>query len=209
MTNKINRRHFLKSAALFASTTALASTTGVAKTITENKSTSAPSIFSQLSKPAAIPDKKGARVVIVGAGWSGLTIAKYLKKFNPSFDVVLMDKSEQFVSCPMSNLWLADQVDLNFLTHSYIDAAKNNDYLFLNATAIELDRTAKIIYSSQGSIQYDYLVLAPGIDYNYKEIGINNPDDEHFLRMHHPAGFGHASELLSIKNKIHNFKGGT
>lgn len=205
MTNTINRRQFLKNSALLASATTLSSTSAFAKT----DSTQAPNILSRLSQPAAIPAAKGPRVVIVGGGWSGLTIAKYLKKYNPKFDVVLMDKSEQFVSCPMSNLWLADQIDLEFLTHSFVDAAKNNDYLFLNTTAIELDRSNKTIYTTDGSIAYDYLVLAPGIDYDYSQIGVENPEDEYFLRMNHPAGFGNASELMTIKNKLQNFKGGT
>jgi len=206
MTKKINRRHFLKSSALLASATAFSSSSSFAHLSSNGVP---PSLLSQLSQPAAIPAKKGTRVVIVGGGWSGLTIAKYLKKSNPAFDVVLMDKSEQFVSCPMSNLWLADQIDLEFITHSFIDAAKNNDYLFLNTTAIELDRTSKIIYTADGSIAYDYLVLAPGIDYDYSKIGVENPEDEFHLRMNHPAGYGNASELMTIKNKLKNFKGGT
>ena len=65
---------------------------------------------------------RGARVVVVGGGWSGLTMAKYLKIQNPAFDVVLIDKRPEFISFPASNAWLADQISLDFLTHSYIDA---------------------------------------------------------------------------------------
>ncbi|MDD5406890.1 MAG: NAD(P)-binding protein, partial [Sulfurovaceae bacterium] len=45
-----------------------------------------------LLAPAPVPAPKGKRVVIVGAGPSGLTIAKYIKKGNPKIDVVLIDK---------------------------------------------------------------------------------------------------------------------
>ena len=156
-----------------------------------------------------LPKAKGPRVVIVGGGWSGLTMAKYLKKYHPAFDVVLLDKNEQFVSCPISNVWMANQVNLDFLTHSYVEAAQNNDYLFINAVALELDRTKKVLVTTIGSIKYDYLVLAPGIDYDYGRIGIDNPDDEYALRMKYPAGFNDASEIISIKHKLQNFKGGT
>ncbi len=162
-----------------------------------------------LSRPASLPRAKGARAVVVGGGWSGLTLAKYLKRFNRDFDVILLDKRDQFVSCPISNVWLADQVDLEFLTHSYVEAARNNDYLFLNATAIGLDRERRILATTLGEIRYDYLVLAPGIDYDYSRIGVEDPHDEYRLRMHYPAGFASASEIMAIKHKLQQFNGGT
>lgn len=203
MTKKINRRTFLQSSA------ALATATIGGQSLAQSENLEVPVIRGPYSSPAAIPAKKGPRVVIVGGGWSGLTMAKYLKKINPQFDVVLLDKNEQFVSCPISNVWLADQVKLDFLTHSYVEAANNNDYLYLNATALELDRTAKILVTTLGSINYDYLVLAPGIDYDYSRIGVDNPEDEYALRMKYPAGFGASSEIIAIKHKLQNFKGGT
>jgi len=201
MTNKINRRRFLQSSAALAAT--------ISSQVYAEAAPSCPAIGGKFSAPAMLPKAKGPRVVIVGGGWSGLTMAKYLKKYHPAFDVVLLDKNEQFVSCPISNVWMADQVNLDFLTHSYVDAAQNNNYLFLNTAAIELDRTNKTLVTTLGSIKYDYLVLAPGIDYDYGRIGIDNPEDEYALRMKYPAGFNDASEIISIKHKLHNFKGGT
>ena len=204
MIKKINRRSFLQAGALLAGASVSPSSV-FARTEVNGQS----AMINRLSTPALLPAKKGPRVVVVGGGWSGLTMAKYLKKNNAALDVILLDRNEQFVSCPMSNVWLAGQVDLEFLTHSYVEAAKNNDYLFLHATAIELDRVSKMLFTSMGSIHYDYLVLAPGIDYDYSSIGIDNPEDEYALRMNYPAGFNNASEVMAIKHKLDNFKGGT
>lgn len=203
MNKKINRRTFLQTSGVLASAS-IVSPAGMAQDVS-----TAPSVGGIYSSAAAIPAKKGTRVVVMGAGWSGLTIAKYLKKFNPDFDVILIDKNEQFVSCPLSNAWIAGQINLDFLTHSYVEAAQNNDYLFLNATALELDRQSKKLYTTLGFIQYDYLVLAPGIDYDYARIGVEDPADEYAIRMNYPAGFNSASEVMAIKHKIENFKGGT
>ena len=203
LNKKINRRRFLQ--ASVASGLGLVS----ANSSAESVNSEAPEIGGQYSSPAPIPAKKGPRIVVVGGGWAGLTIAKHLKLANPNFDIVLLDKNNQFVSCPISNLWLADQVSLEFLTHSYVDAAHNHNYLFINATAIELDRDHRKLITTMGSIEYDYLVLAPGIDYDYSKIGIEDPEQEHHLRMHYPAGFNSASEIMAIKHKLHNFRGGT
>jgi NADH dehydrogenase FAD-containing subunit len=122
--------------------------------------------------------------------------------------VVLVEKNATFMSCPISNLWLTGLVDLEFLTHSYLDAARNNGYLFFNATVVDLDRESRKLYTDQGYIHYDFLTLSPGIDYNYAAIGVQDPADEFQLRNHYPAGFMPGSEHVSIRNKLEDFDGG-
>ena len=165
--------------------------------------------INRLLKQASLSSTGGQRVVVVGGGWSGLTMAKYLKINNPAFDVVLIDKRPVFISFPASNSWLADQVNLDFLTHSYIDAARVNDYRFMNATVLGFDREAKKVFTSEGYIKYDYMVLAPGIEYDYSRIGVEDPVMQERLSQDYPGGFVNSSELLTIKRKLHTFTGGT
>ncbi len=152
-------------------------------------------------------DKKNIKVIVVGGGWSGLSIAKNLKAFSPITDVILVEQKDQFVSCPMSNLWLVDRVDLEFLTHDYLQAARNNNYTFFQATATGMDKSKKILFTTNGNLNYDYIVFAPGIDYDYSFI-TDNPELEKRLRQEYPAGFKPGSEHLTLKKKIHDFKGG-
>jgi NADH dehydrogenase FAD-containing subunit len=159
--------------------------------------------------PAPLPKAKGARVVVVGAGWSGLTIAKYLKKENEKLDVVLLDSRPSFFSCPMSNLWLAGMVDLEFLSYSFLDAAKDNNYIFMTATVIDVDRGSRKVYTEQGTVAYDYLVLAPGIDYDYAAIGVKDPEATMAMQINYPAAFKPGSEHISLKRKVAEFEGGT
>ncbi|RMF19073.1 MAG: NAD(P)/FAD-dependent oxidoreductase [Deltaproteobacteria bacterium] len=135
-------------------------------------------------------------------------MAKYLRKENPEFDVVLVERRSLFMSCPMSNLWLAGLTDLEFLTHSYLDAARNNGYLFFNASMVDLDREARRVFTDQGYIDYEFLVLAPGIDYNYKAIGVEDLEAEYALRQNYPGGFIPGSEHLSIRAKLEDFEEG-
>ncbi|MCD4758060.1 MAG: NAD(P)/FAD-dependent oxidoreductase [Arcobacteraceae bacterium] len=152
-------------------------------------------------------DRKNIKVIVVGGGWSGLSIAKNLKAFSPTTDVILVEQKDQFVSCPMSNLWLVDRVDLEFLTHDYLQAARNNNYTFFQATATGMDKSKKILFTTNGNLHYDYIVFAPGIDYDYSFI-TDNPELEKRLRQEYPAGFKPGSEHLTLKKKIHDFKGG-
>ncbi|VAY87525.1 Sulfide dehydrogenase [flavocytochrome C] flavoprotein chain precursor [hydrothermal vent metagenome] len=196
----MNRRDLFKTVGV----TAVASVIGGCTTA----NVSATNIKSTGLKANLPKNGKGQRVVIVGGGWSGLSIAKRVKKYTPDADVVLIDQRAHFVSCPISNLWLVDQVDLEFLTHSFIDAAKNNGYTFFNASVYGVDKKSKTVMTTQGSLNYDYLVLAPGIDYDYSRWTKGDANLEYDLRTQYPAGFITHSEHQTIKEKIKNFKGG-
>lgn len=209
--NKLTRRRFLKQG--LAAGTLAAASVPLQAAVTEGAAKAGagetPFAISRLLKPAILPKAHGARVVVVGGGWSGLTMAKYLKIHNPAFDVVLIDKRPEFISFPASNSWLADQINLDFLTHSYIDAAKSHNYLFMNATVLGFDRDSKQVFTSTGYVNYDYLVLAPGIEYDYSRIGVDDPVAQMQLYNEYPGGFVNSSELVTIKRKLHSFRGGT
>ncbi|MBS0569540.1 MAG: NAD(P)/FAD-dependent oxidoreductase [Proteobacteria bacterium] len=158
---------------------------------------------------ATLPKAKGPRLVIVGGGTSGLTIAKYAKKEYPRFDVVLVEKRDLYASCFASNLWYAGLIDLEFLAaHSFLDAAVNNHYLHFNATVTGLDRTAKTVATNKGDIKYDFLVVAPGIDYDYPRIGVTDPGAQLTLAQTYPGGFARSTEHVTIRRKVQEFEGG-
>ncbi len=152
--------------------------------------------------------KKNPKIVVVGGGWAGLALAKHVKVFVPESEVLLVEKRDHFVSCPMSNEWLVDLVDLEFLTYSYIEAAKNNQYTFMNATAIDVDKKRNTLITSQGEITYDHLIFAVGIEYDYFNWAKDDKVLEQRLRNEYPAAFIPGSEHISLKQKIKNFKGG-
>lgn len=185
----ITRRDSLKALGLLAATTTTAN------------------IISNSSK-SATSTKRRTKVVIIGGGWSGLSIAKNIKMLSKNTDVILVEQNDTFISCPMSNLWLVDKVSLEYLTHDYLEAAKNNNYKFVHATAIQVDKKNNILHTSTGDIEYDYIVFAPGIDYDYSFLTNNDLHLETRLREEYPAGFKHGKEQHILKNKIQNFKGG-
>ena len=204
--DKTSRRRFLQAGGALLAGNAIGS--AAASDDSPRSLTEAAPALHKLLRKASIPAARGARVVIVGGGWSGLTMAKYLKRFNPAFDVLLIDKQSAFVSFPISNSWLADQVSLDFLSHSFFDAANNNGYHFMQATVLGFERDSRQVYTDQGYVDYDYLVLAPGIEYDYARIGVEDPEAQSLLFHRYPGGFVTGSELLTIKRKIHQFAGG-
>lgn len=157
---------------------------------------------------AMLPSPKGNRVVICGGGWTGLTVAKYLKKEDPSIDVVLIEKRPNFFSCPISNEWLAGLVDLDFISHDYLQPASKYGYKFINTTVVAIERDKRRVYTPHGYIEYDYLVLAPGIKYNYDAWFKGDKDMTRYTKYHYPAAFIPGSEHLALKRKVWEFEGG-
>ena len=154
------------------------------------------------------PSKGSPRVVIVGGGWSGSTLAKYIKKKDPKVDVVLIEKNNVFMSCPVSNLWLVDLVDLEFLIHDHLKAADKYGYHFINAEVHDIDRQGRDVYTSIGKLNYDYLVLATGIDYDYSQWVGTDPRDIEIAMKKYPAAFKPGEEHFRLKRKIQDFEEG-
>ncbi|MEA3290590.1 MAG: FAD/NAD(P)-binding oxidoreductase [Campylobacterota bacterium] len=196
----ISRRDALKLSGALAATTAMSGCTNNANIQKDTPKT-------KVANKMALGIKKNTRVVVVGGGWSGLSVAKNIKNFSPDTEVILVEQKDQFVSCPMSNLWLVDRVSLEYLTHDYLQAARENNYTFFQATALDLDKKKKMLHTSNGDIEYDHIVFATGIDYDYAYL-TNDINIEQRLRQEYPAGFKPGNEHLTLKNKIHNFKGG-
>lgn len=202
----INRRDALKLSGL---TVAAAAAGGCSTMSSEAK----PSTVTMATKKVIgaampLPKKAGPRVVIIGAGPSGLTIAKYVKKGNDKVDVVLIDKRATFISGFISNLVVTGLLPMDFIQHDFLEGARNNKYHFVSATAYDVDRTAKRVYTNEGYVDYDVLVLAPGIDYDYAALTGGDPVLEETLKMKYPAAFIAGSETLTLKSKMENFEEG-
>ncbi len=199
----ISRRDMLKYSGAAAAAIAVTGCTAGASPESEAHKTAAMG-----GKAAPIPAAKGKRVVIVGAGPSGLTIAKYLKKRNKEVDVVLIDKRSVFMSGFISNLVVTGILPLEFITHDFLAGARSNGYHFLQATAHDIDRKHKVVHTNEGSLHYDVLVLAPGIDYDYSRWSNGDVAMEERLRTEYPAAFIAGSETLTLKSKLENFEEG-
>ena len=123
---RFSRRRFLQSGSALLAASLFAGAKAA-------ETPAAPPSIQKILRRAGAAGAVGPRVIVVGGGWSGLTMAKYLKRFNPQFEVTLLDRRQSFVSFPLSSAWLAGQVSLDFLSHSFYEAANNHGYRFIHA----------------------------------------------------------------------------
>ncbi len=103
------------------------------------------------------------RVVIVGGGFGGVSVARWLRRIEPGIAVTLIERDAQFVTCPSSNLVLGGLRDIASITFNY-DGAKAAGVHVIQGEATAVDPVARRVTVSGGAtIEYDRLVLTPGI----------------------------------------------
>ena len=116
----------------------------------------------------AAPSK--ARVVVVGGGFGGATAAKYIRLWDPSIDVVLVERESAFVSCPISNLVLGGYAGMGEITRGY-DALRRHGVQVVRDEVTAIDAAGKKVrLGSGGDLTYERLIVSPGIDFNFGEV---------------------------------------
>ncbi len=196
---KLTRRQFI------AATGALGA--GAATSAIAQPTSPLPFLITTQNGPL-LPRAGGKRVVVCGGGWGGITAAKHLKKNDPTLEVILLERNPVFFSCPMSNKWLIDVVDSDYLTWSYLPIAQKHDYRFIQTEVVAFEREHKRVITAQGWIDYDYLIIGAGIRYHYEAWFGNDRKAAEHARAHFPAAYIPNAEHYALKQGIRNFKGG-
>ena len=115
---------------------------------------------------AAIGGKARPQVVVVGGGWGGSTVSKYIRLFSDQrVDVTLIEPNRSFVSCPMSNLVIGGQRKIDDITRGYSGLTTQHGVRLVHDSVTAVDADKRQVRLAGGSaLSYDRLVLAPGID---------------------------------------------
>ena len=113
----------------------------------------------------------GGRVVVIGGGFGGASCAKYLRRLSRDIDVTLVERDSKFVTCPFSNAVLGGLYDMDFITHDYDALRDKYGVKIVHDSAADIDADAKKVRLAGGSsLQYDRLVVSPGIDLRWNAI---------------------------------------
>jgi len=111
-----------------------------------------------------------ARVVVVGGGFGGATAAKYIRLWDPTVDVVLVERESTFVSCPISNLVLGGFTTMGEITRTQ-DGLKRHGVQLVRDEVTAIDAAKKVVRLARGGeLAYERLVVSPGIDFQFGEV---------------------------------------
>ncbi len=134
------------------------------------------------------------RVVVVGGGFAGATVARALKKLAPKIQVTLVESSATFTACPFSNGVIGGLRELSAQQFGY-DKVRADGVTVAIQTATRVDPQARTVGLADGAtLNYDRLVLAPGIDIRWDALpGYNEAAAE---KMPHAWRAGAQTALL-------------
>ena len=137
-------------------------------------------LLSGCASAGGSPNK--AQVVVVGGGYGGATVAKYIRLLSDyRIDVMLIEPNRAFVSCPISNLVLSGDRAMADITSPYTGLSDKHGVRIVHDRVATVDADKRRLQLDGGStISWDKLVLAPGIDMVWDSI--------HGLQAAHAAG---------------------
>ena len=115
-----------------------------------------------------------AKVVIIGGGAGGATVAHYLlkdvKPGEAKLDVTLIEPNPVYSTSFFSNLYLGGFRTLESLNHGY-DGLRKIGVKVVHDYATAVDPAKKTVTLRTGrTLMYDRLVMSPGIDIKYDSI---------------------------------------
>jgi sulfide dehydrogenase [flavocytochrome c] flavoprotein subunit len=136
-----------------------------------------------------------ARVVVVGGGVGGATAAKYLALASKAIDITLVEPEPLYITCFFSDLYLAGLRSLDSLTHNYDALSARYGITVMADAATAIDAVRRTVRLRSGrSLDYDRLVLAPGIALRFD--AIEGYDEAAARRMPHAWTAGPQTALL-------------
>jgi NADH dehydrogenase len=120
----------------------------------------------QASSNHELVKSKRPRVVIIGAGFAGLNVARKLAK--KDVDVFIVDRNNYHLFQPLLYQVATaglDPSDISIPIRGLLGKYKNTRIVMAKATSV--DRQAKKVILERGELPYDYLVVATGAEVKY------------------------------------------
>jgi sulfide dehydrogenase [flavocytochrome c] flavoprotein chain len=148
-----------------------------------------------------------AKVVVVGGGYGGSTVSKYIRLLSDGqIDVTMVEPNRAFVSCPVSNLVLSGMKTMDDITTPYTGLSANHGVRIVHDMVTAVDPAKKTVKLAGGSeLRYDKIVIAPGIDFMWERIeGLRAAHDSGQILHAWKAG----PETLALRRQIEAMRDG-
>ena len=151
-------------------------------------------VLATVAAPHVARSQNRPRVIVIGGGIGGATVARYLGDLK-TVNVTLVEPKRRYITCFFSNHYLAGLRSLTSLTFGFEALAERHGVKVIHQAATAVDpRTKSVTLRSGEKLSYDRLVIAPGIAFKSGEIG--NYDASAAEVMPHAWNAGPQSELL-------------
>jgi sulfide dehydrogenase [flavocytochrome c] flavoprotein chain len=142
------------------------------------------------------------KIVIIGGGAGGATVAHYLKKGDAKLDITVIEPNATYSSSFFSNLYLGGFRSFASLDHSY-DGLRKLGIKVVRDFATGVDSAKKTVATRNGgAMPYDRLIVSPGIDIKYDSVpGYTKELSNRFPHAYQTSGLG-KQQLMAAMNAM-------
>ena len=151
--------------------------------------------------------KASGHVVVVGGGYGGATVAKYLRMWSEGgVQVTLIERNPTFISCPISNLVIGGTKTMEDITISYDGLKSKWGVRVVQDDVVAVDSVKKTVtLKNGGAMSYDRLVLSPGVDFMWDEIPTLNSADAQSKILH---AWKAGPQTIALRKQLEDMKDG-
>jgi len=160
----MERRNFLNAASAGLAASLLAAcgggdpTTSDARPVVDRSKTPQPVTTSTTAK---------ARVIVIGGGMGGATVAKYLRLWGDAISVTLIERMPTYTSNIMSSMVLSGQRTLGSLSYNYDTLRSKYGISTVFGEVVAVDPVGgKVTMADKTVLVADRIVMAPGISFD-------------------------------------------
>ncbi|MCG8431342.1 MAG: FAD-dependent oxidoreductase [Candidatus Omnitrophica bacterium] len=107
------------------------------------------------------------RIVVIGAGFGGSSVMRYLRHYRRGLELTVIDKSRFFSFLPALPDVLGRKVDPQYLSYPVARIARECGAIFVNAAVQRIDPARRTVITETNEVAYDYLVIASGSESDF------------------------------------------
>ncbi len=107
------------------------------------------------------------KIVIIGAGFAGLSLACRLSRYRVDYSLILIDKRKKSCFLPLLPDVISGYLPPEHLEYDIAAISKLQEIDYLNEEVVRIDTKENVIFTANSSVQYDFLVIASGSETNF------------------------------------------
>ena len=107
------------------------------------------------------------RVVVIGAGFAGVSALKRLTLHKKSLEITVIDKKRTFDFLPALPDVLGGRIDANFLSYPLDMLCRKLGCHYLHDKVMRIDLGNAIIETSTKKLTFDYVIIASGTETSF------------------------------------------
>ena len=147
----------------------------------------------------------GGHVVVVGGGAGGATCAKYIRHFDPSVEVTVIEPKTEFATCFMSNWVIGGLKEMNWISHGYSDWSKKHGIKVIHDLAVDIDAENQTVTTKGGkTVKFDRCVVSPGVGMKYDAIDGYTEAASHLV----PHAWHAGPQTVTLRKQLEAMKDG-